>query len=156
MKKTVFEAFGKRQYLLGRDKDGTLYWLREALFYNDSYWGMGYINTFTNNERPDLSDDIKSIQCFDGLFMHKMINMHDRMELFFEEMTLSGKELWTLCELMESLYAVKEYSDMIRNGGDHYGINPCREVMKNAKEYERINKIVIPKILSEIYKLLLE
>ena len=61
------KAFGKDIYLLGEDQDGTKYWLEAPHFDCGWYWGFGYIETYTNNRRPDLAKDIASHQHIDGL-----------------------------------------------------------------------------------------
>ena len=154
MKKRKTNAFGKDVYLLGKDEDGIFYWLEKASWDCDWYWGGGYVETYTNNEHPEYSRDIESHQHFDGLFFNKRKNGFDLFNEFFAETPLTKNEIWELCELMKSFYIAREYSDMLYRGGAHYTSNPAKEAIKNEEEYERINKIVIPAIMDEVYKLL--
>lgn len=156
MKKQKSHAFGKNCYLLGKDKNGIYYWLEESKFDCGWYWGIGYVETYTNNEYPNLAKDIDSHQHFDGLFFNKTKNGYDIFKEFFVETTLTDKEIWILLELMKSLYITRQYSDMIYRGGAHYTNNPCKDILKNGAEYLRINDEVIPNLLSEVYKLLSE
>ena len=73
---------------------------------------------------------------------------------FFKETPFTNDEIWEICELMKSFYIAREYSDMIYRGGAHYTSNPAKEIIKNETEYTRINKVVIPNIMTELYKIL--
>lgn len=154
MNKQTDCAFDKDVYLLGTDKEGVRYWLEQGTWDCDWYWGIGYVETYKSNRQPHTARDIDSHQHFNRLFFNKGINGHDAFKAFFAETPLSDREIWTLCELMKSLYIFREYSDTIHTGGAHYTTNPCKETIQNASEYERINKTVIPALLAEVYKLL--
>ena len=55
---------------------------------------------------------------------------------------------------MKSLYTARAYSDFLYRGSAGITSNPCKEVIRNEEEYQRINKMVIPSMLDEVYKLL--
>ena len=55
---------------------------------------------------------------------------------------------------MKSIYIARSYSDMLHRGGAHYISNPNEKDIKNEYEYTRINKIMIPKMLESVYKIL--
>ena len=57
-------------------------------------------------------------------------------------------------EIMRTLYTLREYSDTLHRGGSHYTSNPCKDIIKNEDEYKRINEVLIPSLLKEVYKLL--
>lgn len=154
MKKTTVRAFGKNVYLLGEDSDGVYYWLEEGSWDCDWYWGFGYVETYTNNKYPDLANDIDSHQHFDIMFFNQKQNAYDVFKDFFANSVLSDDELWKLVELMKSFYIAREYADMLHRGGAHYTGNPAKNTIQNTDEYNRINKIVIPAIMQEVYKLL--
>lgn len=156
MNKIKTKAFGKDVYLLGKDPDGTKYWLEQARWDCDWYWGGGYVRTYTNNNRPENARDIKSHTHFDSMFMNKGKNAHDAFCEFFKETPFTDSEIWKICELMKSFYIAREYSDMIYRGGAHYTTNPASDVIKSQDEYKRINEIVIPSIMQELYKILSE
>lgn len=154
MKKRMVEAFGKNVYLLGADEEGTLYWLEEGTWDCDWYWGIGYVETYTNNMNPHLAWDISSHQHFDSLFFNGLSHGFDNFKSFFVDTPLSDKEIWQLMEIMKSLYTLRKYSDMLHRGGAHCTTNPCSDLIKNDTEYDRINKTVIPALLEQLYKLL--
>ena len=154
MIKTKKHAFDKDIYLLGSDSEGTNYWLEAASWDCDWYWGFGYVETYTNNKNPEIARDIVSHQHFDGLFFNKNKNGYDAFNEFFSETPLTNNEIWKLCELMKTYYIMREYSDTLHRGGAHYTTNPCRNILQNNDEYNRINKNVMPEIFFEIYSLL--
>ena len=149
MKKQKSHAFGKDTYLLGRGKDGEYYWLEQGKWDCDWYWGIGYVETYTNKLNPSHAMDIASHRHFDNLFP-----TCEKFNDFFEETVLNENEKWKLLELMKSIYIARHYSDMLCRGGAHYTTNPKREIIKNDDEYNRINKIVIPAMLESVYELL--
>lgn len=152
LRKRKSHAFDKDIYLLGKDADGILYWLEEAKWDCDWYWGGGYVETYTNNEYPSMSRDITSHSHFDSMFFkNKNLNGYDAFTSFFEETPFTEKEIWKICELMKSFYIAREYSDMLHCGGAHYTSNPAKEIIMNDEEYKRINNVVIPRIMQELY-----
>ena len=154
MNKKTARAFGKNVYLLGKDADGVYYWLEEGSFDCGWYWGFGYVEMYTDNKRPDWSEDIDSHQHFNGMFFNHNKNAYDAFKDFFADSVLTDDELWKLVELMKSFYIAREYADMLYCGGAHYTGNPAKDIIKNDDEYNRINKVVIPAIMQKVYKLL--
>jgi hypothetical protein len=155
LQKQKSHAFDSNIYLLGQDAEGTLYWLEEAKWDCDWYWGGGYVETYTNNERPAMSRDITSHSHFDSMFFNNQrLNGHDAFTSFFESTPFTDKEIWQICELMKSFYIARQYSDMLYCGGAHYTSNPSKDVIKNEEEYQRINTKVIPDIMKSLYEIL--
>ena len=65
----------------------------------------------------------------------------------------TDKQLWTLCELMETAYTLRATAEVLGRGGSNYGKNPCANVIKNTREAKRINSKVLPAIFEEIGKI---
>lgn len=151
MEKEVRKVNGEYQLLLGI-RNGETYWLEKASWDCDWYWGLGYVESYRGHGRSDKS--WRGHQHFDSLFL-KPAEFVDGYKKFFEETTLTDKEIWTLLELMQSAYIARRYSDMLHTGGAHITGNPAKENIQNMAEYERINKQVIPSIMNEVYKLLM-
>lgn len=141
-------VFGKKHYLLGV-KDGYKVWLERANWDCDWYWGLGYVETF--NKRYS---DINEHRHFDGLFLKR--NIFDSFVDYFDSVTLTREEIWKLLELMSSAYKCREYSDMLHTHGAHITTNLCKDLIANDDEYKRINDVVIPSIMKEVYNLLSE
>ena len=81
-------------------------------------------------------------------------NGNHEFENFFADTPLTNKEIWTLIELMMSAYNARAYSDMLYSGGAHQTANPCKDVICNKQEYDRINREVIPAIIKKVYEIL--
>lgn len=154
MDKRKSHAFGKDVYLLGKDAEGTSYWLEEAKWDCDWYWGGGYVETYTNNDYPSMSKDIVTHSHFDSMFFKANKNGYDAFTDFFYETPFDNKEIWKICELMKAFYIARQYSDMLFCGGAHYTSNPASEAIKSDTEYKRINETVIPELMRHLYEIL--
>lgn len=151
MKKRVTEAFGKKVYLLGKDAEGTLYWLEEASWDCDWYWGLGYIETYTNNRNPHLSKDINSHE-----YWEDKVKLGYKFE-WLTETTFSKEEAWELADLMKCAYNCRHYSDMMHVNSAN--ITEKNFVLKqfakwNEAEYWRINHELIPELMKRVYDIL--
>lgn len=151
MRKEKIEVFGKDSYLLGKTKDGEKIYLIEASFDCKWYWGIGYIESFNR-----FKTDINCHMHFNSLFFNGKKCGYDLFKEYFSETTLTDNEIWKLLELMKTLYTMRVYSDTLYRGSSHYTNNPCNDIIKNDDEYNRINKIVIPELLKNVYSLLSE
>ena len=155
--KKKIRVFGNNYYFLGTDKKGTHYWLEESAWDCDWYWSYGYVETFTNNNNPTRSKDISSHSFFELMFFKNgNVNAFDAFKSFFVETPFTNNEIWKILELIKSLSIIREYSDTLHRGGAHFTSNPASEFIKSEDEYNRINKVVIPKINEELYKILSE
>lgn len=158
--KRVFEWHGNKYHYLGTGKDGQNFWLQEATFDCGWYWSIGYVESFTNNKKPWMSRDIEQHTHFDYLMEQQIypngtrMNWWDGFKNVFDNTLLTDSELWTVIEIMKSLYTARAYSDMLHRGGSHYTSNPVSEVIKNEAEYERISKVVVPALSEKLYSIL--
>lgn len=153
MKKRTIKVFGETSYLLGKGKDGDMYYLVKPKWDCGWYWGMGYIHSYTNNSQPERSRDIKMHTHFDFVFFHEK-NGYDNFKEFFAETPLADKEIWVLMELMKSAYKLREMADLCYRGGANYTENPCAELLKDTPEYQRINDVLLPAIFVQVERLL--
>ena len=147
MKKQVKKVFGKKYYLLGINNEGEKEWLEEGHFDCGWYWGAGYVEVF--NKRYT---DIKAHTHFDSLFFNKTKNCYDAFKEHYN--SIPNYDVWKLLELMKSIYTLREYSDFLYTCGSHITSNPCKDIIENEKEYKRINEVLIPSLLKEVYKIL--
>lgn len=147
MNKKVIEKFNKKFYLLGiRREDGVEVYLEESKWDCNWYWGIGYLSVFED----DMSDCNESVH-FDFVIDPMTI---ESFKEYFSDYVLSDKEIYTLLENMRTLYTIRAYSDVLYHGGSFITENNSKDLIKNDTEYNRINKILIPTILKDIYKLL--
>lgn len=105
------------------------------------YWGFGYLGN--KNCHYHLSGLAKEVNYYDGLKNH-----------FGKTLNIRESDIWTFAELVKTAYSLKEMAEVIGRGGSHYTTNPCKDIITNKEEAERINSIVLPQIFEEIYKLL--
>lgn len=156
IKKEKRHAFGKNIYLLGEDKEGIKYWLVEASWDCGWYWGFGYIETYTNNKKPENARDINSYQHFNSLFLKE--NILDGYHDFFVKSTLSDEEIWKLLGYMKEFYVCNEYTELLQYGNhitsSAKNIKEEENEEANKKESERINKKLLPELFKKIYDLL--
>lgn len=150
MRKKSIKKFGKTRFFLGiRKEDGKEVFLTKASWDCDWHYGFGYVNTF---EKNDIYDHMH----FDDLFLKK--DIFYSFKNYFKETPLTDKEIWILLGYMKEFYVMKEYSKLLHCG--NYITNNAISILEdknkesNLKEYNRINKILLPELFKKIYKLL--
>lgn len=149
--KAKFPAFGKEAYLLGEDKQGTRYYLESAKWDCGWYWGFGYIESYTNNKRPDLARDIDSHEHADNFYSEWWGNDDSRLV----KTTFTESEGWELAELLKQFYTLRESAEMFGRGSCHISTSKAtQETLKDEKLAERINKEMIPAVFKRIYEIL--
>lgn len=149
MKKIKRKAFGKDVYFLGKDTNNTAFWLVEPTWDCDWYWGCGYIQSYTTNMNPELARDVNSHQHADD-FYPKWMLVEDPI---IKETPLNETEQWELCDLLKSMYTLKEVAKLYGRGNSHI-TSTNRINIKCKEQEERINKIELPKIFNAIRELL--
>lgn len=158
-KKKSFTWHGKTYYYIGQDENGQKMYLEKATWDCNWYWGIGYIESFTNNRNPELSRDISMHTHFDCLMEEQAKNRFYHIDAFktvFPVNPFTDSEIWKIIELMKSAYTARQYSDMLYTGGSHITGNPAKDIIQNETEYKRINDIVIPGIMENLYKIMTE
>lgn len=166
-RKVIARPGRKTVYLLGADKDGILYWIEEASWNCGWYWVFGYVETYTNNAKPQISRDIQSHQHFDGFigkqesynlekrcwqlssnYVHHLNDEHS----VFAETVLTDNESWQLSELMKRFYILKETAELFGRGGAY--ISEADENLKRPEIVKEINEVILPALFEEVYSLL--
>ena len=153
-KKYTFNRNGHSYYLLGQDKTGENFFLCSPSWDCDWYWGLGYVQSFTNNNNPANARDMASHGHFDYMFFHNGECGFDGFKNMFVKNPFTNDEIWKIIECMKTLYTLRHYSDMLHIGGSHTTTNPAKEAIQNPAEYDRINKTVIPAVWRELEKIL--
>lgn len=141
LEKKAFTWNGDKYYLLGKNEQGEQMFLQRATFDCDWYWGVGYVNTFTNNKNPEISRDISSHQHFSYLFGRNS-NFKDGFNSIIKESPLTDKELWELCELMKIAYVAKEAMEMAYRGGANYTSSTVIESVKSPTVYNHYDAVI--------------
>lgn len=158
VKKEKRHAFRKDIYLLGR-LNGKRIWLEQATWDCDWYWGFGYVESYTNDARPDRARDIYCHTHYDSICLKKNDKSNDFMYILqnnpdLTECTLNESEQWKLSDLMQSFYTLRKIAELYRYGNSHYTSNAVLDVLKCPDLEKEINEKQIPAIFEEIYKLL--
>jgi hypothetical protein len=159
MKKQTSHAFNKDIYLLGKDVDGTRYWLEASKWDCGWYWGFGYVETYTNNRSPENSGDINSHQHWDssvvgkdnakdGGYCHNPFNSK-----LFSETTFTEDEGWELAELFSQAYTLRGCAEYFNRGKSNMA-NTTVPNWKSPEIENTINRERLPKIFARIYEIL--
>lgn len=113
------------------------------------YWGFGYLgNSNTHYHLNGLGSDT-------GEAINR--NIYDQLLSHFDDEAgivaymKTNDTLWVFCEIVETIYALKNAAEILERGGSHYTVNPCCDLIRDSSEAERINNIVIPKLIDEMY-----
>lgn len=146
--KKVSFAFGKEVYFLGKDEDGTKYWLEAPSWECGWYWDFGYIETYQGNRTPEKAVDIDSHQhatYFYSVWCNKIL----------KETTFSDEEKWALCELFSNFYTLRTLAD----AQHHNGIEGNYTSKRHGFDYNTllnkdINKECLPFVMAKIVSIL--
>lgn len=106
-----------------------------------SCWGFGYLGNMNCHYHVD------------GLSKNK--NLYDAFkEHFGKSLMIRDSQLWTVCELFKTFYILKETAEVLGRGGAHYTTNPCKDIIINKDETDRINNVVLPAVFDALYNIL--
>ena len=152
LNKKIINKFGTH-YLLGEDENGIKYWLEEPTFNCGWYWGLGYIETFTNNRQPTRSVDIMSHEHFDSKFMMNYGSIDGYLD-FFKKSVLDRHDTYRLFELMECAYTLSKMAGICERGSAWVSKNDCYDTLKDQNLYLEIIQKKLPAVISAICNLL--
>ena len=131
------------KFLLGRVNNENIY-LAKPSWDCGWYWGFGYIGN--SNCHYHLS----------GIGKENNKNLYDGLkEHFGNTLVLRESSLWKFCEIVSTIYKLKDTAEVFRVGGAHYTNNPCKELIIDKSIVEKINSTLIPQLIEEMYKVLL-
>ena len=146
-KNLITEYCGKTLYFLGKDEDNIYYYLESISFDCGWYYGLNYIEGFTNNKINNSHHHIHT---------HFMTNENDYDWLFsLKNEHLSEKDKWNLCELCNTMKKFREFADMNYLGGSHITtIEKEQKLVKNEELYKYANETIekLWKLVVEIFE----
>ena len=161
----------EQYYLVGTNEDNQKVWLEKPKWECGWYWGFGYLQTMSGNREPSKAKDIESHTHWDSSVHDSKKNAFDWFVSQFGKTTtdifdspvkrekgvkycrFTNKQLWRLCELMDTVYTLREAAEVLGRGKSHYGENPCQDIIMSTDECDRINSKVLPAIFIEIGKI---
>lgn len=147
-------VLGEDVCLLGIDKDGVKYWFSGATWNGGWTWGGCNVETYTNNDFPECIGGIKSMQDFDALFFVRGRCNYYKFTEFFADTPFTEPEIWRLLDLMTWFYSAQRYSKLLYSGAANYEHDSVCDAINNKEEYNRINKLVIPAIMEQVYAIM--
>jgi hypothetical protein len=141
--------------LLGQ-KDGENIYLSPPSWDCGWYWGFGYLGNKNCHYHVDGLEKIETYDFEKSVRLYEFVNLYDGFKKHFGNSFIvkREKDIWTLAELFKTFYNLKETAEILGRGGSHLTSNPCKDLIINKDETERINNIVLPQIFEEIYKIL--
>lgn len=110
----------------------------------DWYWGFGYLGN--RNCHYHLN----------GIGKYENINFHDAMlKHFGESLVLKDTALWQFCEIVLTIYTLKEAAEVLGRGGSHMTMNPDKQLLCVPDTVAHINQVLIPAQIASMYKILI-
>jgi len=125
---------------LGKHEGEAIY-LSAPTFDCNWYWGFGYIGN--RNCHYHLDSLNQGTNYYDGIKKH-----------FGDSFVLKNERLiWQFCEIVKTIYTLRETAEVFYRGGSHLTLNPCQELIKSPDIYTKINVELIPALIKELYAL---
>lgn len=151
--KTESYAFDEEKvYLLGKNGNGTKYWLKAPSWDCNWYWRFGYIVTYEGNCKPEDALDLNLHTHADN-FMDWCIEWSGKKPVL-KETTFSEHEAWKLSELFKRFYMFEDLAAYYRRGSVR--ICELNDNKTDKEESKRINEVEIPYITEKIINILKE
>lgn len=120
------------------------------------YWGFGYLGNKNCHYHVDGLTKHETYNHEKGCFNYEFLNLYDGFKKHFgTSLIVRDSQLWKLAELFKTFYTLRECAEILGRGGAHYTTNPCKDIILNTEETARINNVVIPVLIEEIYKILI-
>lgn len=151
--KKQFKSF----YLGTRKKDGAHIRMEGARWSCGWYWGFGYLGNQNEHYHLDgyqSEDHFLKLEdgSYKGLTEKRNICMHDALLKDYDLSEKIKADLWKFCEIVLSIYKLKEASEMFHIGGAHMTSNPCEHLLGRQDLSDEINIVMIPALLEELEK----
>lgn len=132
---------------LGRSKDeGGLYFLKPT--WNSWYWHYGYLR----NGKEDILH-INYLKCKHQNSLP--MSLKEEFDLYFRFKELPSDDLYTFCEISETICSLKNSAEMFLRGGYGHIDNPNYDLIKRDDWVDTINNVIIPKQIDSLYNILL-
>lgn len=140
MKPELLNDYPEKVLLGSNPLEGKIY-LTKPEWQCDWHWSFGWIsnkNLHTHLNRLGSS------------------NIYDNIKEFIPNVKLSDTDLGKFCELAESIYTLKKSAELFHRGSSHIVYNAnYKKIMQNKEWCECINYVIIPALIDELYKVLL-
>ena len=131
-------------YLVGK-KDGANVYMPKPSWDCGWYWGFGYLESYWRGTRHTHVDVI----CDES-----KKDWHTALTEYFDEMTLSEKELWLFCDYMRTFYTLRKTAEIYGEGYSHYTEKAKLPIIQNKLLADAINKVQLPALFKAIDELM--
>lgn len=144
-----------RKVYLGKNENESIY-LTPPSWDCGWYWGFGYLGNKNCHYHVDGLKTIKTYDFEKKSWNIETVDLYNGFKKHFGDSFIIhlDTDIWKLAELFETFYSLKNIAELYKRGGSHLTSNPCKDIIINMEEYERINKIVLPEIFEQIYLIL--
>ena len=140
---------------IGKNNDEKIY-LSAPSWDCNWYWGFGYLGNKNCHYHIDGLTKHENYNFEKKCYEYEFTNLFDGFKKHFgSSLIVRDSQLWTLVELFSTFYKLRETAEVLGRGGAHYTNNPCKDIIINKEEVDRINNIVLPNIFEAIYKILI-
>jgi hypothetical protein len=127
---------GKDKILLGKDKQtGENIYLSKPTWDCGWYWSFGYLGN--KNCHYHLN----------GYANGRNINMYDALIADYDLNETIKANLWVFCEVVKTIYSLKEAAEVLGRGGSHYTTNPFQALIKDVEYTKHLNEKVLPEVM---------
>lgn len=121
------------------------------------YWGFGYLGNRDCHYHINGLKKSKKYNHDKKVWEYEFFNLYDGLKNHFgNSLQVRESHLWKFAELFETFYSLKKTAEILGRGGSHLTSNPCKDIIVNKEEVNRINEIVLPAIFDEIHNILVE
>lgn len=151
---------GRDKILLGIDKETKeRIYLSKPSFDYSWYWGFGYLgnsnchyhlNGYQTKNRLVYNEAGKLL----SITEQRNISMYDALLEDYELNPKIKTNLWQFCELVQSIYTLKDAAELFSRGGSHYTTNPDQKLLKDSSLYEKLTFELIPKQCQTLWDLI--
>ena len=135
-----------KDFLIGV-MDGRGILLRVPSFDCGWYWGFGYLGNknchFHLNHLESMNPSLANKNLYDQL-----------IGMFGDSLTIPKDVLWKFCEIVQTIYTLKEAAKVFGRGGSHYTTNPDAGALKIPEYVSHINDDLIPMQIRSLWALL--
>ena len=144
-----------KRFLLG-SRDGEKIYLTAPSWDCGWYWGFGYLGNNNNHYHVDGLKKIETYNFNKSVFEYEFVNLYVGLKKHFGDTFVVKKDsdIWTLAELFQTFYTLKETAEVFGRGGSYYTKNPCKDLLINKELVDKINNVLLPEIFEQIYLIL--
>lgn len=119
------------------------------------YWGFGYLGNKNCHYHIDGLTKVSKYNSDKKVFEYSFYDLKSGIDLHFgESYIIRQSDRWTIAELFKNFYDLQKTARLLEHGGSALTTSPCKNIIINKEEADRINETVLPSVFDEIYKII--